>query len=80
MREEEDDSFIHGPACVSFRKMSLVQALCTEDDIQSSEPSAKISALPLSPFKSNFQQKHLEKINSSEFSFHSAKGNLGKFV
>lgn len=47
MREEEDNSFIHGPACVSFGKMSLVQALCTEGDIQSLEPSVKISSLPL---------------------------------
>lgn len=61
MREEENYSFLCGPACVSFRKMSLVQVWCTEDDIQSLEPSAKISALPLSPFKSNFQPEVLGK-------------------
>lgn len=61
VREEGDNSFIHGPACVSFMKMSLVQALYTEDDIQSLEPSAKRSALPLSPFKSNFQPEALGK-------------------
>lgn len=63
-REEEDDYFHCGPACVSFRKLTLVQGPCVEDDIQTLKPTAKTSApelsfYPLSVPLSN--QNHLEK-------------------